>query len=405
MTSEGKHKIAKKEGKTMREAVIVSAVRTPVGKCRGILASVPAHKLGALVVKEAVKRATIDPTEIDEVIFGNLFANEIANMSRMVLLEAGLPIEVPGITLDRQCGTSLNAVAYASILIQAGYADVIVAGGVESDSRRTYIMEKPDTAYQVWSPKFVNFQLSPSEIGDPPMGITAENLAVKYNLKRQEIDEFAVLSHQKAAKAWDAGYFNGQIVPVEVSQGKGKTVLIQKDEPVRPETTLESLGKLTPAFKKDGIVTAGNSSPMSDGAGAVVVMEKGRAKAMGLEILATFIGYAAAGVDPNIMGIGPVPATRKLLAKTGLKLEDIDLIELNEAFAAQSIPCIKELGLSMDKVNVNGGAIALGHPLAGTGAILTTKMVYEMKRRDARLGLISFCCGGGQGVSVLLKRG
>lgn len=391
-------------GSRMREAVIVSAVRTPVGKCRGALAAVPAHKLGALVVKEAVRRANVAPTEVDEVIFGNLFANEIANMSRMVLLEAGMPIEVPGITIDRQCGSALNAIAYAAIMIQAGYGDIIIAGGVESDSRRCYVLEKPTTAYQIQPPGFVSFQLAPREIGDPNMGITAENLAVKYGLTRSEVDEFALLSHQKAARAWDAGYFDEQIIPVEVPMGKGQSQFVTRDEPLRADISLATLSKLAPAFKKDGIVTAGNSSPMSDGAAAVVVMEKQRAKAMGLEILATFRGYAATGVDPNIMGIGPVPATRKLLAQTGVKLEDIDLIEMNEAFAAQSIPCVRELGIDMDRLNVNGGAIALGHPLAGTGGVLATKMVYELKRRSARLGLITFCCGGGQGVSVLLER-
>lgn len=388
----------------MREAVIVSAVRTPVGKCRGALAPVPAHKLGAIVVKEAVSRAQIDPASIDEVIFGNLMNHEVNNMARVALLEAGLPMEVPGITLDRQCGTSLSAVAYAAIFIEAGYADVVVAGGVESDSRRTYVMEKPTMAYQIIPPAFPESLIAPVAIGNPPMGITAENLAVKYGLTRQECDEFALLSHQKGAKAWSAGYFREQVVPVEVELGKGKSYLVDTDETLRFDASMDALSKLPPAFKKDGIVTAGNSSPMSDGAGAVVVMEKSKAKAMGLEILAAFKGYTSVGVDPNIMGIGPVPATRKLLQKTGYKMSDIDLIEMNEAFAAQSIPCIRELEINPEKLNVNGGALALGHPLAGTGGILTTKLVYEMRRREAHLGLVTFCCGGGQGVSMLLAR-
>lgn len=388
----------------MKEAVIVSAARTPVGKFRGALAPVPAHELGALVVKEAVKRAGIDPAIVDEVIFSNLMAYEYNNMARMVLLAAGLPTEVPGISLDRQCGSSLNAVAYAAILIQAGYGDCIIAGGVESDSRRPYILEKPTDAYQFLPPKFLSPRFAPDFIGDPPMGNTAENLAEKYSLTRQELDEFAVLSHQKAAKAWAAGYFDEQIVPVEVPLGKGKTALFSKDEPLREDANLEAMAKLRPAFKEKGIVTAGNSSPMSDGAGAVVVMEKSKAKELGMEILASFKGYTSVGVDPNIMGIGPVPAIRKLLEQTGVELENVDLIELNEAFAAQSISCIRELGLDMAKVNVNGGAIALGHPLAGTGAILTTKMVYELKRRNAKRGIISFCCGGGQGVAMMLER-
>ncbi len=387
----------------MREAVIVSAARTPVGRVRGALASVPAYQLGALAVKEAVKRAAIDPNEIDDVIFGNLMNNETNNMARMVGLSAGLPISVPGVTLDRQCGAGLNAIAYAAILIQAGYGDVMVAGGVESDSTRCYVMEKPTAAYQVMPPQWAVIHTAPGEM-NVPMGITAENLAEKYNLTREECDQFSVLSHQKAAKAWDAGYFDSQIVPVEVSLGKGKTVLVAKDEIVRSETSMETLAKLAPAFKKNGVVTAGNSSPLSDGAGAVVVMEKEKAKAMGLEILAKFKSYAVAGVDPAIMGIGPVAATRKLLAKTGMSLNDIDLIEMNEAFAAQSLACVRELGMDMEKLNVNGGAIALGHPLGGTGGILVTKIVNELKRRDLHTGLITFCIGGGQGIAVLLER-
>ncbi|MGI9952769.1 thiolase family protein [Moorellaceae bacterium AZ2] len=387
----------------MREAVIVSAVRTPVGRCRGVLAPVPAHELGALVVKEAVRRAGINPEEIDEVIFANLMNNEINNMARMVLLAAGLPMSVPGITVDRQCAASLNAVAYGAILIQAGYADIVVAGGVESDSRRCYIMEKPVQAYQVAPPQWAVIHTAPGEL-NVTMGISAENVAEKYGITRQECDEFALLSHRKATKAWENGYFDEQIVPVEVPQPKGQKVVVTRDECVRPDCSMEGLAALPPAFKKDGVQTAGNSSPMSDGAGAVVLMEKQRAKALGLEIMAKVKGYAAAGVDPRIMGIGPVAATQKLFRLTGMTMKDIDLIELNEAFASQSIACIRELNIDMDKLNVNGGAIALGHPLAGTGAILTTKMVYELKRRGLQTGLITFCCGGGQGVSVVLER-
>ncbi|WP_258359125.1 thiolase family protein [Moorella sulfitireducens] len=386
----------------MREAVIVAAVRTPVGRCRGVLAPVPAHELGALAVKEAVRRAGINPEEIDEVIFANLMNNEINNMARMVSLSAGLPISVPGITLDRQCAASLNAVAYASILIEAGYADIIVAGGVESDSRRCYVMEKPTQPYQVAPPQWAVIHTAPGEL-NVTMGMSAENVAEKYGITRRECDEFSLLSHQKATRAWEAGVFDGQIVPVEVKDKK-KSIVVEKDECYRPDASLEAMAALPPVFKKDGIVTAGNSSPMSDGAGAVVIMEKGKAKALGLEILAKFKAYAAAGVDPRIMGVGPIAATRKLFQKTGMTMKDIDLIELNEAFASQAIACIRELNIDMEKLNVNGGAIALGHPLAGTGAILTTKMVYELKRRGLQTGLISFCVGGGQGVSVVLER-
>jgi acetyl-CoA C-acetyltransferase len=387
----------------MREAVIVSAVRTPVGKFRGSFATVPAYKLGAAAVREAVKRAKIDPAEIDAVIFGNLMNNEINNMARMVALEAGLPYTVPGIQVDRQCAAGLNAIAYAAILVEAGYGDVFVAGGVESDSTRVYLMEKPTTAYQGAPPKWAVTQVAPGDL-NVPMGVTAENLAVKYSLSREECDEFALRSHRLASEAWDLGYFDEQVVPIEAPAGKGKTVLISRDETVRPETTMEALGRLRPSFKKDGIVTAGNSSPLCDGAGAVVIMEKEKAKALGLEILGKFKGYAAAGVDPNYMGTGPIAATEKLFAKTGMTMEDIDLIEMNEAFASQSLACARELNMDMDKLNVNGGAIALGHPMGGTGAILITKMVYELKRRNLHTGLLSFCVGGGQGVSVIIER-
>jgi len=387
----------------MREAVIVSAVRTPVGKFRGSLAPVPAYKLGAAVVKEAVKRAKVDPAEIDDIIFGNLMNNEINNMARMVGLEAGLPITVPGIQVDRQCAAGLNAIAYAAIMIQAGYGDVFVAGGVESDSTRCYLMEKPTAAYQGAPPKWAVTHVAPGDM-NVPMGVTAENLAERYGISREECDSFATRSHRLASNAWDAGYFDEQVVPIEVPAGKGKTALITRDETVRPETSMEALAKLKPVFKKDGIVTAGNSSPLCDGAGAVVVMEKEKAKALGLEILAKFKSYAAAGVDPFFMGIGPVAATSKLFAKTGMTMKDIDLIEMNEAFASQSLACASELGMDMDKLNVNGGAIALGHPMGGTGAILVAKMVYELKRRDLHTGLLSFCVGGGQGVSVVLER-
>ncbi|MBP2643596.1 MAG: Acetyl-CoA C-acetyltransferase, partial [Firmicutes bacterium] len=312
----------------MREAVIVSAVRTPVGKCRGALASVPAHELGALAVREAVKRAKIDPALIEDIIWANLMNNEINNMGRMVGLSAGLPIEVPGITLDRQCPASLNALAFASMFIEGGYNDIMVAGGCESDSRRTYTMEKPTGAYQVNPPQWAVIHTAPDEIGNVPMGLTAENVAEKYGITREECDAFAVRSHKKVAAAWEAGYFNEQVVPVEVQLGKGKVNVVAKDEAVRPDTSMESLAKLSPVFKKGGIVTAGNSSPMSDGAGAMVIMEKSLAKSMGLEILAKFKAYAAAGVDPKIMGIGPVASTRKLFKKTGMTMNDIDLIEL-----------------------------------------------------------------------------
>jgi len=386
----------------MREAVIVSAIRTPVGRCRGALAPVKAWELGALTVKEAVKRSGIDPNEIDEIIFGNLLNTDCVNMARVVGLAAGLPITVPGITLNRQCASGINAIAYAAALIQAGYGDVMVAGGVESDSTRCYIMDKPTDGYQVRPPSWTIPMSAPKEV-DVPMGITAENLAKKYGLTRQECDEFAVESHRKAAIAWDNGYFNEQIVPVTVKTRKSD-MIFSKDEPLRIDCNLASLAKLPPAFIKDGIVTAGNSSPMSDGSGAVVVMERKKAETLGLKIWAKVSSFAAVGVDPSIMGIGPVYATQKLLKNLGMSLNDIDLIEMNEAFAAQSIACIKELNMDINKLNVNGGALALGHPLAGTGGILATKLVYELERQNLGTGLITFCAGGGQGFSALLER-
>ncbi|WP_208227379.1 thiolase family protein [Brenneria izadpanahii] len=388
----------------MKEAVIVSAVRTPIGRCRGVLAPVPAHRLGAQAVKEAVRRAGIAPESIDDVIFANLMNNEINNMGRMVALEAGLPITVPGITLDRQCAASLNALAYGAIQIMAGFAETVVVGGVESDSRRTWSMEKTETAYSVQPPRWVDIHTSPDRLGNPSMGITAENIARRYELSRRELDEFALRSHRLAADAWQKGLFDGQVTPVSLPDRKGREIVIQRDESVRPDCSLEALSSLRPCFCDDGVVTAGNSSPMSDGAGALVVMERSLAQAQGREILAVFRGYAAAGVDPNYMGLGPVPATAKLLQQTGLTVNDIDLWELNEAFAAQSLACIRDIGMDPHRVNPNGGAIALGHPLAGSGAILATKAVYDMQRRNLNNAVITFCVGGGQGVAVLLTR-
>ncbi len=388
----------------MRDAVIISSVRTPVGRCRGALASVPAHVLGAAAVREAVKRAKVDPARIDDVVFANLMNNEINNMGRMVALEAGLPVSVGGITLDRQCAASLNALAYGAIQIMAGFADVIVAGGVESDSRRTYSMEKPEIAYSVAPPRFVDIHTSPDSIGNPSMGITAENVAARWKISRRELDEFAVRSHALATAAWAAGRFDDEVVPIEVKGPKGRVTVVDRDESVRADCTLDTLSGLKPAFKPDGVVTAGNSSPMSDGGGAMVIVDRETAKSLGAEPMAVFRGYAVAGVDPNVMGIGPVAATEKLLRQQGLGVGDIDLWELNEAFASQSIACIRTIGMEPERVNPNGGAIAIGHPLAGSGAVLVARTVRELKRRDLRRAVVTFCVGGGQGVAVLLER-
>ena len=386
-----------------REAVIVSAVRTPVGRCRGALAAVGAPELGALVIAEAVRRAGLQGEEVEEVIFGNLGNNDSANLARVVTLQAGLPFTVPAITIDRQCSSGLNAIAIGALMIEAGEADILVAGGTESDSNRPHLMEKARVAYQVAPPQWLVRRTAPGAL-NVSMGTTAENLGRKYHITREECDAFALESHRKAAAAQAAGRFDAQMIPVTVPGKRGKTTVVDRDECVRPESTMETLGRLPTAFEPDGVCTAGNSSPMSDGAGAVVLMDRETAEKKGLEPLAVFRGFAVTGCDPSIMGIGPVEAIRKVLRKTGLTLEEMDLIELNEAFATQSITCIRELGLDMDKVNVNGGALALGHPLAGTGAILTAKLLYELKRRRARYGLVAFCMAGGQGGAAVFER-
>lgn len=386
-----------------REAVIVSAVRTPVGRCRGALAAVDAPELGALVIAEAVRRAGLKGEEVEEVIFGNLGNNDSANLARVVTLQAGLPFTVPAITIDRQCSSGLNAIAIGALMIEAGEADILVAGGTESDSNRPHLMEKARVAYQVAPPQWLVRRTAPGAL-NVSMGTTAENLGRKYHITREECDAFALESHRKAAAAQAAGRFDEQMIPVTVPGKRGKTTVVDRDECVRPESTMETLGRLPTAFEPDGVCTAGNSSPMSDGAGAVVLMDRETAEKKGLEPLAVFRGFAVTGCDPSIMGIGPVEAIRKVLRKTGLTLEEMDLIELNEAFATQSIACIRELGLDMDKVNVNDGALALGHPLAGTGAILTAKLLYELKRRRARYGLVAFCMAGGQGGAAVFER-
>lgn len=386
-----------------REAVIVSAVRTPVGRCRGALAAVGAPELGALVIAEAVRRAGLQGEEVEEVIFGNLGNNDSANLARVVTLQAGLPFTVPAITIDRQCSSGLNAIAIGALMIEAGEADIVVAGGTESDSNRPHLMEKARVAYQVAPPQWLVRRTAPGAL-NVSMGTTAENLGRKYHITREECDAFALESHRKAAAAQAAGRFDEQMIPVTVPGKRGKTTVVDRDECVRPESTMETLGSLPTAFEPDGVCTAGNSSPMSDGASAVVLMDRETAEKKGLEPLAVFRGFAVTGCDPSIMGIGPVEAIRKVLRKTGLTLEEMDLIELNEAFATQSIACIRELGLDMDKVNVNGGALALGHPLAGTGAILTAKLLYELKRRRARYGLVAFCMAGGQGGAAVFER-
>lgn len=386
-----------------KEAVIVSAVRTAIGRAGETLGRIPPHIYGAEVLKEVIKRIDLDPNEIEDVIYGNCL-NGGGAIARLCVLQAGLPIEVPGLTIDRQCGSGLNAVNLAAQAIMAGMGDVYIAGGTESCSLQPYFMEHMDF-FSKTPPKFRNgYQLSTDEIGNPPMGITAENLADKYQISRQEQDEFALDSQQKMGRAMAEGVFQSQIVPLTIPQGKKVPIIFDTDEHPRPHTTMEGLAKLPPAFKQGGSVTAGNSSGVNDAAAAVVVMSADKAKALGLKPMAKIRTFAVAGVDPNIMGIGPVPSTRKALKQAGLTLGDIDLIEANEAFAAQVLAVDRELNFDMSKVNVNGGAIAHGHPIAATGAILTTKLVYEMNRRDVQFGLITACIGGGQGIATIFER-
>ena len=389
----------------MKKVVSTTAVRTPVGKApRGSLKDTRPDELAALVIREVVNRAGIDPNEIDDVILGCAFpeAEQGMNVARVALLRAGLPVSVPGMVVNRFCASGLQAIAIAAERILAGAAEVIIAGGVESMSR------VPMGGYRT-SPNphlmshFPEVYLS--------MGLTAERVAEKYGISREDQDRFGFESHQKAARAIQEGKFKDEIVPVQTQvlrQKDGQTVIeeivFEQDEGVRFDTSLEKMATLKPVFKKDGTVTAGNSSQMSDGAAAVLVMSEEKAKALGLEPLAFYRGYAVAGVPPEIMGIGPVEAIPKLLKQTGVSLDQIDLIELNEAFAAQSLAVIRELNLPMDRVNVNGGAIALGHPLGCTGAKLTTTLLYEMRRRDVTLGMVTMCIGGGMGAAGLFER-
>lgn len=391
----------------MREAVIVGAARTAIARENGALRDVPPETMAAVVMKEAVARSGLQKPElIDEVIFGHCLGAP-GCIGRMALLRAGLPMEIPAVTIDRQCGSGSTAVNLAATHIWAGVGDIYLAGGVESMTRQPYLLEKPTAAFQRTPPNFTRRPLSPEEIGDPPMGITAENVAQRFNIPREEQDEMGYLSQVKAARALREGRFEEQIVPVTIPQKKGEPVVFEVDEHPRPGTTMEALAKLPPVFKKDGTVTAGTSSGINDGAGALLLASRDRAEELGLKPLAIVRAFAAAGVDPNIMGIGPVPATRKALAKAGLTIDQMDVIELNEAFAAQAIACCRELGIDwrdQEKFNPNGGAIALGHPIAASLAILVIKAVYELHRRSGRYALITACCGGGQGVATIIER-
>jgi len=392
---------------TIREAVIVSAVRTPIGAFQGAFAEVPAARLGAIAIKAALERIQADPAAVDEVIMGNVLqAGQGMNPARQAAMEAGVPQEASAMTINKVCGSGLKAVHLAWQAIVTGERDIVVAGGMENMTLAPFLLPKVRSGYRMGHAQLLDSMIHDGlwcAFNDYHMGITAENLCERYSLTREELDRFAYESHQKAAKAIAAGRFKDEIVPVPVPQRKGDPVLAEQDEAVRPDTTVEVLGKLRPAFKKDGLVTAGNSSGINDGAAALVVMSRDRAEALGLKPLAVIRANATAGVDPAIMGIGPVPAIQKALQKAGLSMADIGLIEANEAFAAQSLAVASHFDFDRSILNVNGGAIALGHPIGASGARILVTLIHEMRRRGVKYGLATLCIGGGQGIASVIE--
>ncbi|MCF5805563.1 MULTISPECIES: acetyl-CoA C-acetyltransferase [Pseudomonas syringae group] len=392
----------------MHDVVIVAATRTAVGSFQGSLATIPAVDLGAAVIRQLLAQTGVDGTHIDEVIMGQvLTAGAGQNPARQAAIKAGLPFSVPAMTLNKVCGSGLKALHLAAQAIRCGDADIIIAGGQENMSLSNYVMPGARTGLRMGHAQLVDTMISDGlwdAFNDYHMGVTAENLAQKYDISREEQDAFAALSQQKAIAAIEAGRFASEITPILIPQRKGDPVSFVTDEQPRAGTTAETLGKLKPAFKKDGTVTAGNASSLNDGAAAVMLMSASKAEQLGLPVLAHVAAYANAGVDPAIMGIGPVSATRRCLDKAGWSLDELDLIEANEAFAAQALSVGKELGLDPQKLNVNGGAIAIGHPIGASGCRVLVTLLHEMIRRDAKKGLATLCIGGGQGVALALAR-
>ncbi len=390
----------------LQDAVIVSAVRTAIGTYGGGLAEVPAVKLGELCIQAALERADLKPNQVDEVIMGNVLQAGLGqNPARQAAINAGLPVDIPGLTINKVCGSGLKAIALAAQAVKLGDADIVVAGGMESMSRAPYLVEKARFGYRMGDGELVDEMIRDGlwdAFNSCHMGITAENICSDCNLTREELDEFALQSQQKATRAIANGVFRDEIVPVEVPGKKGPTLFDTDQQP--RETTAEGLAKLRPAFKQGGMVTAGNSSGLNDGGAAVVVMSGQKAKELGLKPLATIRSYASAGVDPRVMGLGPIPSSKRALEKAGLDISDMDLIEANEAFAAQSVAVGKELGFDRSKLNVNGGAIALGHPIGASGTRILVTLLYEMQRRQAHYGLAPLCIGGGQGVAMIVER-
>ena len=393
----------------MREVVIASAVRTPIGKFGGSLKDVSARKLGAIVIKEALNRAGVDPAAVDEVIMGCVLQGGLGqNVSRQMSLDAGVPVEVPTFTINKVCGSGLRAVELAAQIIKAGDADIIVAGGAENMSATAYAMPAARWGARMFDTKMVDMMVNDGlwdAFNGYHMGITAENVAEQWGLTREQLDEFSVISQQRAEAAVDSGRFDDEIVPVTIPQRKGDPIVFARDEHLTRGSSMEKVAKLKPAFKKDGgVVTAANASGINDSGAAVVVMSAEKAEELGIKPLCKIVSYASGGVDPSIMGVGPVPASKKALEKAGLTIDDIDLVEANEAFAAQSLAVRKELGLDPEKTNVNGGAIALGHPIGASGCRILVTLIYEMMKRDSKRGLATLCIGGGMGTSLIVER-
>lgn len=390
-----------------REVMVLSAVRTAIGKYGGALKDVPPTDLGATVARESMTRAGIAPEEVGHVVFGNVIHTEPKDMylSRVVAVKSGMPVETPALTVNRLCGSGLQAIVSAAQIVQLGHADVAVAGGAESMSRGQYWI-----GGMRWGQRMNHATVIDAMVGaltdpfdDVHMAITAENIARKWGISREDQDALAVESHRRAVDAIKHCVFKGQIVPIQLKTKSGP-VAFDTDEQPRADATIEALAKMKPAFDKNGTVTAGNASGINDGAGAVVLMEGDAAERRGLKPIGRLVDYAIVGVDPKYMGIGPVPAVQKLLARTGLKLDDIDVFEVNEAFAAQALAVVRDLGLPMEKTNPNGSGIGLGHPVGGTGAILTVKVLHELHRTGGRYGLVTMCIGGGQGIAAIFER-
>ena len=390
------------------EVVIVSAVRTAIGSFQGGLKDVPATKLGAIVIDKALEKAGVEKESVDEVIMGNVLQAGLGqNPARQASIQAELPQSVSALTINKVCGSGLKAIHLATQAIIAGDAEIIVAGGMENMSQAPYLLKNARDGFRMGDQKVVDSMISDGlwcAFNDYHMGITAENLCDRYDISREEQDKFSARSQARAAEAVENGKFDEEIVPVEIPQRKGNPVIFDKDEYPKKGSTEEKLAGLRPAFKKDGSVTAGNASGINDGAAAVVVMSKQKADQLGLKPLATIVANASAGVDPSVMGIGPVEAVKKALNKSQLSLSDIELIEANEAFAAQSIAVDRELSFNHDILNVNGGAIALGHPIGASGARIFVTLLHEMEKRNAKTGLATLCIGGGQGVATIVKR-